>query len=88
MVREDRGEVAVPEALGLRGDRERFLDSLGAVQLGQRDGLGELAPQLGRPGRSSDDQPASAPGPIRRNARSSAERARGLRSRAPAGRGG
>ena len=88
VVREDRGQVTVAEAPGVRGDRERFLDGLGAVQLGQRGRLGELAPQLRRPGRRGGDQPPLRARPDRRNACSSAERARGLRSSAPAGRGG
>jgi hypothetical protein len=54
-MRDDGGQVAVAEAFGLRGDGERLLDGLRPVQLGQRDGLGELAAQLGRARRGGGD---------------------------------
>ena len=88
-VREDRRQVAVAEAAGVRRDRERLVDVAGAVQLGQRDGLGELAPQPAsrrpRPRRSATaPRPARSPGtPARRRAARA-----GVRSSAPAGRGG
>jgi hypothetical protein len=88
-VREDRREFPVAEAAGVRGGPQRLVDIAWAVQLGQIDRLGDLAPQACRPGRRGRDQPLlSAAGPIARNARSSAPRARGLRSSAPAGLGG
>ena len=89
VVREDRRQVAVAEAAGVRRDRERLVDGLGAVQLGERDRLGELAPQLGRAGGRGGDQPPLGARPDRKE-RPLVGRcaARGLRSSAPAGRGG
>ena len=84
---EDSGQITVTEALGLRGDRERLLDCLGAVQLGQRNRLRELAPQIVVPAAAAAISHRSAPGPISWNACSSADRAQGLRSSAPGGRG-
>lgn len=57
VMREDGRHVAVAEAPGIRGDGECLLDGFGAVQLGERDRLGELAPQLGRARRGGGDQP-------------------------------
>ena len=71
-VREDRRQVALAEAAGGRRGGERLVDVARAVQLGERDGLGDLAPQPGRAGRGGGESATrSAPGPIARNACSS-----------------
>jgi hypothetical protein len=87
-VREDRCQVALAEAAGGRRGGERLIDLVAAVELGERDGLGDLAPQPGRAGRSRGDQPPLRAGPDLRNARSSRVPAFGRRSSAPVGLGG
>ena len=53
---------------------QRLVDSPGAVELGEIDGLGDLAPHPRRAGRGGRDQPRLGARPIARNACSSARR--------------
>lgn len=84
-VGEDRRQVAVAEAASRGRCRERLVDITSAVLLGERDGLGELAPQpAGAGGCRAATSQRSAPGAIARNACSSTEPAFGRRSSGPA----
>ena len=85
---EDRGEVALAEPARLGAHLEGVLDLARAVQLGEIDRLGHLAPDPAVPAAAAFTSHASAPSPSARNAASSGLRARGRRSTAPAGRGG
>jgi hypothetical protein len=57
VVGEDRGEVPVSETARIRRSAQRLVDQLVAVQRGEVDGLGELAPHSARAGRGGSDQP-------------------------------
>jgi hypothetical protein len=66
VVGEDRGEVALIEPPGLRGRLQRLVDIAGPVQLGEIDGLGDLAPQPRGAGRRGSGQPAFGAGSDRK----------------------
>ena len=88
-MREDRRERALVEAAGVGGDRAAPLDALGAVELGEIDGLGHLAPDAARAGRRGPRQPRARARPDLQGTRASAALcARGTRSSAPGGLGG
>ena len=54
---EDRGQITVGEPAGVRARAQRALDLLAAVELGEIDRLGHLAPHTLRAGRGRSDQP-------------------------------
>ena len=59
---EDRGQVAIGEAAGPRGQPEGFVDAVAADQRGQLDGPDHLRAHALRPDRGGLDQPAFSAG--------------------------
>jgi hypothetical protein len=59
LVGQDRQQVAVAEAARQRRGAQRLVDHAGAVELGQRDGLGHLAAHPASAGRGGLDQPGA-----------------------------
>jgi len=88
VVGEDRGQIAIPKATSVCGGPQCLVDLLGAVQLARSTASQTLRLTRVAPAAAAAISHASAPGPIARNASSSALPARGLRSIAPPGLGG
>jgi hypothetical protein len=69
VVGEDRREGALVKAAGVGGNPECVLDEFGAVELGEIDRFGHLAPDAARAGRRGPGQPRARARPDRQERR-------------------